>query len=368
MSSSSFDQDSLARLCAVPPRADNPVCKVSGLASIRLSRPDLQRAVAFFSDFGLTCIHNDGNLALLRGTGDQTAGVVIERGPARYLGFSLTVDDAADLDKLAAAHGVAVTDNLPQRGGRLVALRDPDNLLVEVMHGWTPLPELMHGEAVPVNRPGHTPRINRTVRLDFEHPPRIHKLGHTVMGVTSFAASLAWYQQNFGLIVSDFQMLDDDPVPVVAFIRCDRGDTPSDHHTIAMGSAVEIGHLHTAFELPDLDAVVAAGELLKQRRHHHTWGIGRHILGSQIFDYWRDAEGDMFEHYADGDLFDASVPTGYHRFDGEALHQWGPAVTADMAGKTPSLHLLQTVISRLRDRAGDDLSLRRLIHLVRAAG
>ncbi len=368
MSSPSVSPDPLARLCAVSPRAENPVCKVSGLASIRLSRPDLNRAVAFFSDFGLTCIYNDGNLALLRGTGDRTASVVIERGPARYLGFSLTVDSADDLDRLAAAHGVNVTDNLPQRGGKLVTLRDPDNLTVEVMHGWTPLPELMHGESVSVNRPGHTPRINRTVRLDFDHPPRIFKLGHTVMGVTNFVNSLTWYQQNFGLIVSDFQMLDGDPLPVVAFIRCDRGDTPTDHHTIAMGSAVEIGHLHTAFELPDLDAVVAAGELLKQRKYRHTWGIGRHILGSQIFDYWRDEQGDMFEHYADGDLFDASVPTGYHRFDGEALHQWGPAVTADMAGKIPSAHLIQTVISRLRDRTGDDLSLRRLIDLVRAAG
>ncbi|HEX5362046.1 MAG TPA: hypothetical protein VFW49_13340, partial [Fluviicoccus sp.] len=159
MSSPSVDQDQLARICAVSPRAENPVCKVSGLASIRLSRPDLNRAVTFFSDFGLTCIHNDGNLALLRGTGDSTASVVIERGPARYLGFSLTVEDAADLDRLAAAHGIVVTDNLPQRGGRMVTLRDPDNLTVEVMHGWTPLPELMHADIIPANRPGHTPRI-----------------------------------------------------------------------------------------------------------------------------------------------------------------------------------------------------------------
>lgn len=367
MSAPIVTQDQLAQRCATSPRAANPVCKVNGLASIRLSRPDLNQAVAFFSDFGLNCLHNDGNLALLRGTGDRTASVIIERGPARYLGLSLTVESAADLERLALAHGVSVVDNLPQLGGRKVVLRDPDNLTIEVIQGWTPLPELMHSVAVPVNRPGATPRINHTVRLDFAHPPRIHKLGHTVIGVTNFVRSLTWYQQNFGLIVSDFQMLADDPVPVVAFMRCDCGDTPTDHHTLAMGAAVEIGHLHTAFELPDLDAVVAAGELLRQRGYRHTWGIGRHILGSQIFDYWRDAQGDMFEHYADGDLFDTSVPTGYHRFDGEALHQWGPAVTADMAGKIPSAHLVQTVISRLRDRTGDDLSLRRLINLVRAA-
>lgn len=211
----------------------------------------LNAAVRFFSDFGLSCIHNDGNLSLLRGTGDSTASVVIERGPARYLGLSLTVDSADDLQQLAAANHVNVVDNHPQRGGQCVLLRDPDNLLIEVMHGWTQLPELAHAEAVAANRVGHTPRINRTIRLDYDTPPQIYKLGHSVLGVSNFVTSLQWYQQNFGLIVSDFQMMDTDPVPVVAFLRCDRGDTPTDHHTIAMGSAVEIGHMHTAFELPD---------------------------------------------------------------------------------------------------------------------
>lgn len=365
MSASVNHATPLAALCALQPRSDNPVCKVSGLAAIRLARPDIAAAVRFFEDFGLSRVYVDSNLALLRGTGDTTACVVIERGPARYLGFSLTVDDADDLHKLAAAHGVNVVDNHPQRGGQCVLLRDPDNLIVEVMHGWTRLPELMHADVIPANRPGVTPRINRTVRLDYAAPPRIFKLGHTVMGVTHFADSLGWYQQNFGLIVSDFQMLEHDPVPVVAFLRCDRGNTPTDHHTIAMGSAVETGHLHTAFELPDMDAVVAAGEVLRRRQYHHTWGVGRHILGSQIFDYWRDPHGDMFEHYADGDLFDAHVATGYHAFGGDALHQWGPTLNADMAGKTPSLHLAQTVISRLR--SDDDLSLRRLFNLVKAS-
>ena len=368
MSHLSSISEHLAQQCVVPTRAVNPVCKVTSIVSIRLSRPDLMQAVQFFADFGLVCIHNDGQLALLRGTGDQTASVVIERGPARYLGLSLSVAQMEDLDALAAAHPVAVVNNHPQRGGQMVVLRDPDNLMVEVMYGYQVLPKLMHTPPSTANTSQHITRVNQTVRLYERLAPRVFKLGHTVMGVTHLANSVTWYQQQFGLIVSDFQMMENDPVPVVAFLRCDRGDQPTDHHTIAIGSAVEVGHLHTAFELPDLDAVVGAGELLKQRRYQHTWGIGRHLLGSQIFDYWRDPHGDMFEHYADGDVFDQTVPTGYHVFGGEALHQWGPAVTADMAGKIPSFHLLTTVISRLRDRQHDDLSPRRLLNLIRSAG
>jgi hypothetical protein len=58
----------------------------------------------------------------------------------------------------------------------------------------------------------------------------------------------------------------------------------------------------------------------------HVWGIGRHMLGSQVFDYWRDPFGNMVEHYADGDLFDASVPTSAHAVGKDSLYMWGPAV------------------------------------------
>jgi hypothetical protein len=25
-------------------------------------------------------------------------------------------------------------------------------------------------------------------------------------------------------------------------------------------------------------------------KYPHEWGIGRHLLGSQMYDYWRDAQ------------------------------------------------------------------------------
>jgi catechol 2,3-dioxygenase-like lactoylglutathione lyase family enzyme len=207
--------------------------------------------------------------------------------------------------------------------------------------------------------------VNRTVRIAQDRPCTVSKLGHTVLGVRRIAASIAWYQQNFGLIVSDFQLLPDDPLPVVAFMRCDCGDTPADHHTLAIASGVDTGHMHTAFEVDGLDGVAAGGEYLRRRGYRHTWGIGRHILGSQLFDYWRDPEGDMFEHYSDGDVFDSRAPTGYHPIHPESMHQWGPPLNADMAGKRLDLARVATLIRRLS--SDDDLTLKRLRALVRSA-
>src|SRR5208282_1626395 len=43
----------------------------------------------------------------------------------------------------------------------------------------------------------------------------------------------------------------------------------------------------------------------------------------------RDPWGQKHEHYADGDLFDASQPAGYHLMDRAGLYQWGPDLPND---------------------------------------
>ena len=58
------------------------------------------------------------------------------------------------------------------------------------------------------------------------------------------------------------------------------------------------------------------------------WGVGRHILGSQIFDYWWDTTGNMIEHYADGDLVNEETPVGHLPAGHESLAVWGPDVPA----------------------------------------
>ena len=84
--------------------------------------------------------------------------------------------------------------------------------------------------------------------------------------------------------------------------------------------------MHTAYETFDLDTIGQGNQYLRSKNRKHFWGIGRHILGSQIFDYWKDPFGDELEHYADGDVFDASYPTKYNPFDQGSLWSWGDDV------------------------------------------
>ena len=355
----------LEQQCAIPARHPAPVCRAQKLVALRFRRLDPITAAKFFVDFGLTVLSENKDHLLLRGASDETACMILERGSDTYVGFSLAIASEDDLKRLAKANNAEVTDADHGRGGRRVLLRDPDGVEVEAIWNYASLPALPLPPTPLENRVKLTPRVNSTVRIALDQPCTINKLGHTVLGVRRIAESIAWYQQNFGLIVSDFQLMEKDPLPVVAFMRCDLGDQTADHHTLAVASGVETGHMHTAFEVNGLDSVATGGEFLRRHNYHHTWGIGRHILGSQLFDYWRDPSGDMFEHYSDGDLFDSGSPTGYHPINPESMHQWGPPLNADMAGKHPSLKLIRTIATRLR--SDDDLSFKRLVNLIRSA-
>jgi hypothetical protein len=152
----------------------------------------------------------------------------------------------------------------------------------------------------------------------------------------------------------------------MAFIRCDRGATPADHHTLAMLLGPGRRYVHSAYQVADLDTVAAGGEFLRERGYQRAWGIGRHIQGSQIFDYWRDPDSVMVEHFADGDMFDNTVEVGWAPMTASGLSQWGPSVTKDFLGTKPSPHLLRDVVWALLDR-DNEFDINRLLGLVKVA-
>jgi hypothetical protein len=140
----------------------------------------------------------------------------------------------------------------------------------------------------------------------------------------------------------------------MSFIRCDRGMTPSDHHTLAMMLGPSNRYVHSAYQVGDLDALAAGGEYLRELGFNRSWGIGRHIEGSQIFDYWRDPDGLLVEHFADGDVFDCTLEPGWSPMTASGLAQWGPKATKDFLGLTPGRDLVHELVSIARSLPEDN--------------
>jgi hypothetical protein len=145
----------------------------------------------------------------------------------------------------------------------------------------------------------------------------------------------------------------------MSFIRCDRGSQPADHHTLAMTLGPTNRYVHSAYQVSDLDALAAGGQHLLDQGYYRSWGIGRHIQGSQIFDYWRDPDGFLVEHFTDGDRFDNTLEPGWAPMTTSGLAQWGPPATKDFLGisaSRESLKELRSMVTALRDDNEFDLS------------
>ncbi len=160
-----------------------------------------------------------------------------------------------------------------------------------------------------VNTAHARPRVNHAVRTPIE-PARIARLGHMVLQTVEFARMADWYMRVLGLIPTDVQYLADGS-PNLAFCRLDLGNQPADHHTVVLVGGIEERYEHSAYEVIDLDALGQGQQVLRAQGYRHMWGIGRHVLGSQLFDYWRDPDGFEYEHYTDGDVFTADFETAY---------------------------------------------------------
>lgn len=297
--------------------------RVRDAAYVRFAAPDLDAMARFLEDFGLVPTERRADVIYARGTDPAPYVHVTERGEP---GFRAVAFEAATHEDLLAAsrlEGASPVEELDAPGGgRRVRFTDPDGFRVEVVHGRAPLAPLPVRSAAPYNRGSERRRHGRLQRV-AAGPSPVKRLGHVVVRVADFRRSEAWYKSRFGFLSSDEVYVGSPDRVVTAFLRCDRGDEYTDHHTFLCVGLGAIGFDHAAFEVEDIDAVMLGHDHLAKCGYAHHAGIGRHVLGSQVFDYWRDPWGHVLEHFTDGDLLNRGHATG--RFDpATALGtQWG---------------------------------------------
>ncbi|MHA7652078.1 VOC family protein [Mycobacterium sp. ML4] len=352
-----------------PGRSRNPVIRVHDIAWLEFEKRDLDRAEAFARAFGfITALRTPDELHL-RGTDPNSACVIIRRARrSRFVAAAFTAADHADVVRLADATG-----RTPQRlpdplGGLAVILPDPSGQTVTVVSGAHELGELPAHQPLSFNFGHELRRVNTPQRPPLR-PAAVQRLGHVVLQTTRYRQTLDWYLDTLGLIVSDFLFYPDqrDGGPVMSFMRCDRGLTPTDHHTLALSLGSANRYVHSAYQVSDLDSLAVGGQYLAECGYQRSWGIGRHVQGSQIFDYWRDPEGFMVEHFSDGDMFDCSLEPGWAPFSVSGLAQWGPSPTKDFLG-TSTRSLPREALSVARAlSAENEFDSRRLRGLSKAA-
>jgi catechol 2,3-dioxygenase-like lactoylglutathione lyase family enzyme len=303
--------------------------RIEDVAYVRFTAPDLGQMKAFLEDFGLVPFEAGEDRLVARGSGEAPVVHVTDRGDAGFAAIAVRAASLADLEALAAAEGVEIRDSGLPGGGRMVVLTDPDGHRVEVIAGQTSVEPMAGAPSQVWNRAGARERL-RTVKRIAAGAAQVVRLGHVVLNVSDFRASERWYKDRFGFITSD-EIEAAPGISIGAFMRCDRGEAPTDHHTLFLLQApTGPGFNHAAFEVADLDDLMRGHQRLKEAGRRQEWGVGRHILGSQVFDYWRDPWGHTLEHWTDGDLFTAADGSNTASLQDLLGVQWGPSMPPTM--------------------------------------
>lgn len=295
---------------------------------------DLPKARQFFLDFGMTISQETPTEICFAGYGPDPVVYIARQASgsdSHFGGAAYKVETRSELERATAtipsASAIMALD-LPG-GGEMVTLTDPAGHPVHLVYGQTPKNPSNPGlEKLTFNYEDDKPRRGTFQRFT-PGPAPVHRWGH--YGVTypvgQYSAMYEWYTSNLALAPSDIVWRDGQPI--TCFFHIDRGDDFTDHHAFFFkptkpGNIPDVAH--AAFEVHDFDIQQLGHQFLQSRGYELCWGVGRHVLGSQVFDYWFDTSGFMVEHYADGDVVNIHTPVAEVQAGPEALSVWGPPV------------------------------------------
>jgi catechol 2,3-dioxygenase-like lactoylglutathione lyase family enzyme len=298
--------------------------KVSDIAYGRLRAPDLDIAEEFLTRFGMIRAERTANALYMRGTDPAHHIHVTEKGEPKFVGLAYYADSADDLARLAKAPGASAIEAIDEPGGgKRVRLTEPNGYQIEVVHGIATLPaiatkrqKLNTGEA-PLSRAGELMRLPKG-------PSHAKRIGHGVLMTPKFHETVSWFREMLGFVCSDDVYAGEKNNLIGSFNRCDRGDAYVDHHVFFCLNHAKTGLNHLSFEVPDIDDVAMGHDYLAQfGKYEHMWGIGRHVLGSQVYDYWADPWGRVHEHWADSDRLNVANGSNLVSADDALVSQWG---------------------------------------------
>ncbi|CAI7607523.1 unnamed protein product [Penicillium pancosmium] len=301
------------------------------LAHMRYQHPDLDQITTFLQDFGMTVTKKTDQEIWYRGYGDDQYVYYARKGPKEFLGGTFTVESYEDLEKaskLPTASSIEKLSDSPG-GGFIVKLTDPEGFPLNLMYGQAPAEKGEYPEKLTINYEQDKPRTRRFQRFE-PGPAAVHKLGHFGLCTQDFETMVNFYTTTFNIVPTDFLYVEKEEKKhnVALFAHIDRGADYVDHHSFFISTNATTHVHHCSFEVHDFDTQKLGHQWLAEKKYESVWGVGRHILGSQIFDYWWDTTGNMIEHYADGDLVNNQTPIGYGPAGDESLAVWGPEVPA----------------------------------------
>jgi catechol-2,3-dioxygenase len=289
---------------------------IQRIESLVFGAADMEEGVRYFDDWGLEAVERGGRGVTYRLPENQTVIVRAADDP----GLPSAPDGTATLRE--TIWGVDTKEELAALGAELARDRDVTEDADGTLHArdesgfafalrvWDRTPADV--DAPRFNMNAFNPRLDEPV--DRTRRVRPIRLGHVVFHIPTGGAEKAW---GFYLDRLKFK-LSERAEDTGAFMRCQGSQ---DHHNLFLAHRMNRALFnHVAFEVRDFDEIMLGGQYMKSRGWEPATTPGRHIMGSNMYWYFKTPFSGRTEYYADMDrLSDDWKPPVWEKNPGYAM-------------------------------------------------
>ena len=194
-----------------------PLCKIADIIYVRFELVELEAQKKYLNHFGMMLAHEDDNSIYFRGTGTSPYIYVATKGKEnKYIGSAYKANNFSDLEALSKEFDVDIVENNEPGGGHKVTIIDPDGIEVEVCHGMKEAEPIAVVSKV-LNTGQSKQRENELQRFGkaadewqvhgdkwvYELSSKVKRLGHTAINCKDAQASVDWYSNVLGFLISN---------------------------------------------------------------------------------------------------------------------------------------------------------------------
>lgn len=298
--------------------------KIRSLHHVSYTLPDLEKTQSFAQDFGLKSVEKSADRLIMKTGGGDAWCYKAVPGARGFVGFGFLVESKRDLEEAVEKHGATPIAELDTPGGGLgVTLTHPEGLKIDLVYGIDgDTPQEVQPE-LRINTPANRTRLKDPQSPRPLGPASLYRLGHIGLFVKDYKASEKWFEDTLGLICTDSMHIPHNPdKTVVGFFRINRGNELVDHHAVFQAQSDKTDLHHASFEVQDFEAQARAHRFLLDQGHEPNWGVGRHPLGSHVFDVWFGPDKYRFETFSDTDLVNDKHVHGHHDISKHEMDSW----------------------------------------------
>lgn len=289
---------------------------VHSIDHFTLEVPDPAEEERFLTTFGLS-VERQTDRLLVR-TGDNAhVWANIVNGAKKKLAYVSMACYKSDLG--------GIRSQVEAAGGKFEApyvtgtaegfwFSDPDGILFQVKVGEKTQPDSksrLPDLTIPPNVRGAPAR-------SMAGKARPQRMSHMTLFTSDVTRSLDFHTKALGVRLADRSG------DIIAFTYGRHG---SDHHLLAFLSGGGPGLHHSSWDVPSVEDCGKGNTQMRAAGYDRHWGPGRHVLGSNYFNYVKDKFGQWWEHSAHIDYIEKNADWTVANFaDEDSLYLWGPDI------------------------------------------